>query len=133
MLCYRTRRLLAPRFIIFNIFRRGSPMFNIIRFAVAATFLSLLTAQTRAEGGNPVLGQRLAQEWCAKCHAIGLVGTSPLAISPPFRELHTRYNVEDLEESLAEGILVGHPTMPAFRFDPDQVSNLIAYLKTLEK
>ena len=42
-------------------------------------------------------------------------------------------NVEDLAESLAEGIMTDHPSMPAFRFDPDQIENLIAYLKTLEK
>jgi hypothetical protein len=47
--------------------------------------------------------------------------------------LHLRYNVEDLAESLGEGILVGHPSMPVFRFDPDQIVNFIAYLKTLEK
>jgi mono/diheme cytochrome c family protein len=61
------------------------------------------------------------------------VGTSPLQVAPPFRELHLRYNVEDLAESLGEGILVGHPSMPVFRFDPDQIENLIAYLKTLEQ
>lgn len=54
-------------------------------------------------------------------------------MAPPFRTLHLHYNVEDLAESLAEGILVGHPSMPVFRFDPDQIANLIAYLKTLEK
>jgi cytochrome c len=54
------------------------------------------------------------------CHATGPVGVSPLQATPPFRELHLRYNVEDLAESLGEAILVGHPSMPAFRFDPDQ-------------
>jgi hypothetical protein len=34
---------------------------------------------------------------------------------------------------LAEGIVTGHPTMPEFRLDPDQIENLIAYLKTLER
>jgi len=47
--------------------------------------------------------------------------------------LHERYNVEDLAESFAEGIMVGHPTMPVYRFDPNQIQNLIAYLKTLER
>jgi mono/diheme cytochrome c family protein len=93
----------------------------------------LFSVPVRAERGDATLGQRLAQEWCAKCHAIGPVGASPLQVAPPFRELHLRYNVEDLAESLGEGILVGHPSMPAFRFDPDQIENLIAYLKTLEK
>nr|WP_091678788.1 cytochrome c [Methylocapsa palsarum] len=78
------------------------------------------------------MGQRLAQEWCSKCHAIGRFGDSPLQLAPPFRQLHLRYNVEDLSESLAEGIMVGHPTMPQFRFDADQIENFISYLKSLE-
>jgi mono/diheme cytochrome c family protein len=107
-------------------------------FGHAAAALGLLLAAllapvpSRAEDGSVARGRELAQEWCAKCHAIGFYGESPLTIAPPFRELHERYDVEDLAESLAEGILVGHPTMPAFRFDPDQIDNLIAYLKSLE-
>ena len=69
---------------------------------------------------------------CSRCHAISKVGESPLKIAPPFRTLHERYPVQDLEEPLAEGIITGHPTMPEFRFDPDQVGDIIAYLKTLE-
>jgi len=69
---------------------------------------------------------------CSRCHAIGKIGESPLKIAPPFRTLHERYPVEDLEEPLAEGIITGHPTMPEFRFDPGQVGDIIAYLKTLE-
>ena len=36
-------------------------------------------------------------------------------------------------EALAEGIRTGHPSMPEFRFDPDEAAALIAYLKTLER
>src|SRR5450631_4046398 len=104
-----------------------------IRLIFAATFLCLLAGAGRSERGSPALGEKLAQEWCAKCHAIGRIGASPLQVAPPFRELHLRYNVEDLTESLAEGIITGHSSMPVFRFDPDQIENLIAYLKTLEK
>lgn len=99
--------------------------------AAALLFFSALPAH--ADGGNAALGQRLAQEWCAKCHATGPAGASPLPEAPPFRELHLRYDVEELAESFAEGIQAGHPSMPVFRFDPDQIANLIAYLKTLEK
>jgi cytochrome c len=70
---------------------------------------------------------------CSRCHAIGKVGDSPLKIAPPFRTLHERYPVDDLQEPLAEGIITGHPTMPEFRFDPDQVGDIIAYLKSLER
>ena len=78
-------------------------------------------------------GETLARTNCARCHAIGRVGSSPLAEAPPFRELHTRYPVENLGEALAEGITTGHPTMPEFRLEPDQADDLIAYLKSLER
>lgn len=78
-------------------------------------------------------GETLARSNCARCHAVGRVGASPLREAPPFRELHTRYPVEDLGEALAEGIRTGHPSMPEFRFDPDQAEALIAYLKSLER
>lgn len=78
-------------------------------------------------------GEILARTNCARCHAVGRLGTSPLREAPPFRELHTRYPVEDLGEALTEGIRTGHPSMPEFRFDPDQAQDLIAYLKSLER
>lgn len=78
-------------------------------------------------------GETLARSNCARCHAVGRLGASPLREAPPFRELHTRYPVEDLGEALAEGIRTGHPSMPEFRFDPDQAEALIAYLKSLER
>ena len=74
----------------------------------------------------------LVRTECSRCHAISKIGESPLKIAPPFRTLHEHYSVEDLEEPLAEGIITGHPTMPEFRFDPGQVGDIIAYLKTLE-
>ncbi len=90
-------------------------------------------ADDQSERGNPQLGFIIAKEHCSRCHAIDKYEPSPLSIAPPFRDLHLRYPVEDLAESLGEGIRTGHPTMPEFRFDPDQIENFIAYLKTLEQ
>jgi cytochrome c len=69
---------------------------------------------------------------CSICHAIGRYDESPLAIAPPLRTLHELYPVEELEESLAEGIVTGHPSMPQFQLDGAQINDLMAYLKTLE-
>lgn len=69
---------------------------------------------------------------CARCHSIDRVSPSPLKIAPPFRTLHLRYPIETLGEALAEGISTGHPTMPEFRLDPDQIHDVLSYLKTLE-
>ena len=69
---------------------------------------------------------------CAGCHSVDKVSPSPLAIAPPFRTLHLKYPVENLEKSLSEGIVTGHPTMPQFKLDPGQIGDVIAYLKSLE-
>jgi mono/diheme cytochrome c family protein len=103
------------------------------RAAALTLALILLAAPAFGQSGDVGMGMRLAQEWCAKCHAIGRYGDSPLYLAPPFRDLHLRYDVTDLAESLAEGIMVGHPSMPSFRFDPDQIENLVSYLRSLER
>ncbi len=77
-------------------------------------------------------GFQLARANCARCHSIDKVSDSPLKIAPPFRTLHNKYPVQNLEEPLAEGIVVGHPSMPEFRFEPDQIGDFIAFLKSLE-
>jgi mono/diheme cytochrome c family protein len=77
-------------------------------------------------------GRVLVTNNCARCHAIDKHSASPVALAPPFRTLHERYPVEDLQEPLAEGIVTGHPMMPEFSFDPGQVNDIISYLKTLE-
>lgn len=78
-------------------------------------------------------GLSFVSHHCSRCHAIGKAGKSPFAAAPPFRTLHLKYPVENLQESLAEGIVVGHPAMPEFRLEPEQVGDVIAYLKTLER
>jgi cytochrome c len=70
---------------------------------------------------------------CARCHAIDKVSQSPLRIAPPFRTLHLRYPIESLQEAFAEGIQTGHENMPEFRLELDQIGDVIAYFKTLEK
>mgnify|MGYP001358458171 CR=1 FL=1 len=110
---------------------------SIASFATVVAILMATTASpTQAEDPLSPAAQRgfvLVRADCAKCHAVGRVGASPLKIAPPFRTLHERYPVEDLEEPLAEGIITGHPNMPEFRFDPGQVGDIIAYLKSLER
>ena len=113
-----------------NISRCGVRTSAFVGLAVAAVLSTATTAM--AEDLAVTQGRRLAEANCSKCHAVGKFGDSPLPIAPPFRTLHEKYPVEDLEESLAEGISTGHPTMPQFRFDVDQIKNFIAYLKSLE-
>jgi mono/diheme cytochrome c family protein len=77
-------------------------------------------------------GEALVKENCARCHAIGKEGDSPHPPAPPFRTLSKKYPVEDLAESLAEGIVSGHPDMPIFVFGPHDVDAIIDYLQSIQ-
>lgn len=99
--------------------------------AVAMVLLATI-GSAAAASPSELRGQTFARNNCARCHSIDKVTESPLKIAPPFRTLHKRYPVEDLAEAFAEGIYTGHPTMPAFQLAPDQISDLISFLHTLE-
>ena len=77
-------------------------------------------------------GEVLVKENCSRCHAIGKEGDSPHKEAPPFRTLSSRYPIEDLAESLAEGIVSGHPDMPIFVFSPHDIEAIIEYLQNIQ-
>ena len=92
----------------------------------------LFSAPAHALDPSAQRGLTIVSANCIECHAVDKVSPSQLAIAPPFRSLHTKYPVEDLARSLAEGIRTGHPTMPQFQLDSAQIVDVISYLKTLE-
>ena len=77
-------------------------------------------------------GRVLVEQHCARCHAIGKEGNSTHPEAPPFRTLSSKYPIDDLAESLAEGIVSGHPDMPIFVFSPTDVEAIIDYLKSIQ-
>lgn len=77
-------------------------------------------------------GHALVLRDCGGCHAVETTGDSDYSPAPPFRTLHDKYPLEALEEALAEGILSGHPAMPEYEYAPDQIADIIAWMKTLE-
>jgi mono/diheme cytochrome c family protein len=100
---------------------------------LSALALLLLTSPAYAQVPPEVQrGVAFVRLHCAQCHAIDKVSPSPLRAAPPLRDLHKRYPVEGLEEAFAEGIVTGHPSMPQFQLPPDQIGDLIAFLKSLE-
>ena len=102
-------------------------------FCLALLLFAVTGSVTTALAASPaeMRGRAFAQTNCARCHSIDRYTQSPLAIAPPFRTLHTKYPIESLAESLAEGIDTGHPTMPMFTLEPDQIDDLLAFLKSL--
>jgi mono/diheme cytochrome c family protein len=77
-------------------------------------------------------GRSLLQANCARCHAIGADDQSTHKDAPPFRVVVTRYPPDNLAEALAEGLVSGHPDMPEFVFEPDEVAAITTYLESLK-
>nr|WP_321361702.1 cytochrome c [uncultured Hyphomonas sp.] len=79
------------------------------------------------------VGKLIAETRCSTCHAIGPTGNSPHQDAKPFRQLSQNYPVRNLEEALAEGIVVGHPDMPVFVLSPHEIDALITYLESIQE
>lgn len=103
--------------------------------AIAAlTHFAMMADLARADEADEIrLGKQLAERLCARCHAIGKEGQSRLPIAPAFRTLSTKYPIDSLQEALAEGIVTGHTRMPQFEFAPDQVTALVAYIRSVQE
>jgi mono/diheme cytochrome c family protein len=107
---------------------------RILFASLALVLLAACTTPTAAHRPSSVeRGQALAEANCSRCHAVGRTGDSPFPEAPPFRTLSQLFRVSDLEESLAEGISVGHPAMPEFAFDPDDAHALVTYLQSIQE
>src|SRR4029077_6138818 len=70
---------------------------------------------------------------CSRCHATGTPGSRPHPDAPTFRTLSQKYPIEGLGEALAEGLSVGHPDMPEFTFDAEDVGAILSYLKSIQE
>jgi cytochrome c len=100
--------------------------------AVSAMILVGLPALAQDRAQPERQGQVLLAKNCSRCHAIARTGASPHPEAPPFRTLSRKYPIEGLAEALAEGIFVGHPDMPEFIFEADEVGAILAYLKSIQ-
>jgi cytochrome c len=83
--------------------------------------------------GSAARGEKLLTANCARCHAVGRTGASPHPTAPPFRTLSRKFKIEGLAEALAEGLSTGHPDMPEFVFEPEEVGAIINYLQSIQQ
>ena len=115
---------------------RSTPLWDSLRSAliagVACLSLCFVLPAEAAEKSLIDTGEALVSKSCSPCHAIGKQGDSPHKEAPPFRTLSAKYPIDDLAESLAEGIVSGHPDMPIFVFSPHDVEAIIDYLQSIQ-
>ncbi len=112
-----------------------SVLSNIMKSAtVLGIMVSGLSAGALAQPSTSVIekGRLIAEKNCIRCHAIGRKGKSPHVDAPLFRDIVKRYSPWLLAEAFAEGIATGHPDMPTFKFQPEDINALLSYLESLE-
>jgi mono/diheme cytochrome c family protein len=102
-----------------------------------ATILLLLgtsaaAAQDSAPSAAEQQGRALAERMCAQCHAVGKSGSSPHESAPAFRALDRRLDLDTFVERLREGLMVGHPDMPSFRFTREDARSFVLYLRSIQ-
>jgi cytochrome c len=77
-------------------------------------------------------GHSLLTTHCSRCHAIERTGTSSHRDAPPFRTLGQKYPIDWLSEALGEGLSTGHPDMPEFVFEPQDINAILTYLQSIQ-
>jgi tetratricopeptide (TPR) repeat protein len=76
-------------------------------------------------------GKALAEQNCARCHAVGTAGDSANIKAPPFREIGNRHAMVSLAGPITRAIAAPHEEMPNFRMPDQQVDTIIAYINSL--
>src|SRR5215510_1705701 len=78
-----------------------------------------------ADGGN---GERLAQRWCASCHAVSMSQQQASADVAPFSAVARMPQFD--AQKLAFFLLAPHPKMPDMALSRREAEDLTAYIAT---
>ena len=78
-------------------------------------------------------GRQVAQQHCARCHAIAKRGSSPNPKAPRFPLIAERYADNNPAPVLIDGTVVRHPGMPEFRLLEYETDGLVAYIRRISR
>ena len=75
-------------------------------------------------------GEILSQQWCSRCHAVEPGQPSPNPKAPAFSAIAAEPSAT--EYSLHVYLQTTHATMPNFRIDPDDIDDIVSYIRSLK-
>lgn len=86
----------------------------------------------QAQEADVAAGQAYAENVCAACHAVlANENMSPLAEAPTFQSVADTPGMTEL--ALSVWLQSSHPTMPNIILKPDDLRNVVAYIRSLDK
>jgi mono/diheme cytochrome c family protein len=99
---------------------------------VAAAALLALTSGALAQEADIEAGAAYAERVCAACHAVlANEQISPLPQAPTFQSVADTPGMTEL--ALTVWLQSSHPTMPNIILKPDDLRNVVAYIRSLER
>jgi mono/diheme cytochrome c family protein len=113
----------------------GAVVLSSLVFACfSAALLAMPADAQRPENSQSArVGRIVAQEHCARCHAIGRRGQSPNPKAPRFPRIAERYPDNNPAPVLIDGTVVRHPGMPEFRLLENETDGLVAYIRRISR
>jgi mono/diheme cytochrome c family protein len=100
---------------------------------VANSFAMPADAQRPENSESARIGRQVAQQHCARCHAIGRRGPSPNAKAPRFPLIAERFAGNNPAPVLIDGTVVRHPGMPEFSLLEHETDGLVAYIRRISR
>lgn len=98
---------------------------------LAAATLLALPSVALAQEADIEAGAAYARGVCAACHAVlANEQISPLPQAPTFQSVADTPGMTEL--ALAVWLQSSHPTMPNIILKPDELRNVVAYIRSLE-
>jgi mono/diheme cytochrome c family protein len=102
------------------------------RLAILTLILlfAALSSVTAQETGDPQAGAAYGKQYCAKCHAIADEDASPEHTAPRWKDVANTSGMTGT--ALRVWLQSSHPTMPNIILEPNDMSNVIAYILSLK-
>jgi len=101
-------------------------------FALVAAVSLALSSQALAQDADIEAGADYAKQVCAACHAVLPDDqVSPLPQATPFQTVAESPGMTAY--ALSVWLQSSHPTMPNIVLEPDDMRNVIAYIRSLDR
>jgi len=101
------------------------------KMTLAAAMLLASPCAAKAQEADVAAGAAYAEKICATCHAVlANEQVSPLPQAPTFQSVADTPGMTEL--ALTVWLQSSHPTMPNIILKPDDMRNVVAYIRSLK-
>ncbi len=101
---------------------------SLVRVPIVLSFVLLTSVARPANAADAQEGGRLAEQWCASCHAISPKQSRATTQAPPFSEIAKSPGFD--APKVAYFLLAPHPRMPDMNLSRSEAVDLAAYIGT---